>query len=137
MPILHEWNSPDGLLRTVLVGPVGFKEISQHLDDVAAAGMFGRAELIDARGTNGPPPSFSELRRLAARARDLGGATKPGPRAIVIGADPVTRLVSELFSVFMSGPMNIDVFTSEAEARRWLRQRSGGADRRSTDQVLA
>jgi hypothetical protein len=52
MPILHEWNAPNGVLRTVLIGPVGFDEIYRHLDEVAEAGAFPRAELIDARGTD-------------------------------------------------------------------------------------
>jgi len=96
----------------------------RHLEAVARADAFGRAELIDARAVDGPPPSLSELRRLAGRARDLMGKTPPGPRAIVIDGSPVNTLVAELFSVFMAGPMQIDVFTSEAAARRWLRQQS-------------
>jgi hypothetical protein len=52
------------------------------------------------------------------------GKTPPGPRAIVVDGSPVNTLVAELFSVFMAGPMQIDVFTSEAAARRWLRQQS-------------
>lgn len=122
MPILHEWDSTDGYLRTVLIGPVGFDDMSHHLDAVARADAFGRPELIDARAVDGPPPSLSELRRLAGRARDLMGKTPPGPRAIVVDGSPVNTLVAELFSVFMAGPMNIDVFTSEAAARRWLRE---------------
>lgn len=98
--------------------------MSHHLDAVARADAFGRAELIDARAVDGPPPSLSELRRLAGRARDLMGRTPPGPRAIVVDGSPVNTLVAELFSVFMAGPMNIDVFTSEAAARRWLREKS-------------
>jgi hypothetical protein len=122
----------------VLIGPVGFDEIYRHLDEVAEAGAFPRPELIDARGTEGPPPTFAELRRLAARARDLMGGAKPGPRAIVIESSPLNNLAVELFCVFMSGPMNIDFFTSEAEARRWLRDRLQGvatdrADRRDDD----
>jgi hypothetical protein len=141
MPILHEWNAPNGVLRTVLIGPVGFEEIYRHLDEVAEANAFPRAELIDARATDGPPPSFSELRRLAAHARDLMGGAKPGPRAIVIDPSPLNKLAVELFCVFMSGPMNIDFFTSEAEARRWLRDRLQGvatdrADRRDEDSTL-
>ena len=54
----------------------------------------------------------------------LMGKTPPGPRAIVVDGSPVHTLVAELFSVFMAGPMHIDVFTSEAAARRWLRERS-------------
>ena len=123
MPILHEWDSTDGYLRTVLIGPVGFEDMSHHLDAVARANAFGRAELIDARAVDGPPPSLSELRRLAGRARDLIGKQLPGPRAIVVDGSPVNTLVAELFSVFMAGPMHIDVFTSEAAARRWLRER--------------
>jgi len=117
MPILHEWNTADGTMRTVLVGPVGYEDMSRHLDEVARADAFSRPEIIDARGTDGPPPSLSELRRLAGRARDLMGRTPPGPRAIIVEG-PVNHLVAELFSVFMSGPMRIDVFTSEAVARR-------------------
>jgi len=124
MPILHEWDSTDGYLRTVLIGPVGFEDMCRHLEAVARADAFGRAELIDARAVDGPPPSLSELRRLAGRARDLMGKTPPGPRAIVVDGSPVNTLVAELFSVFMAGPMQIDVFTSEAAARRWLRERS-------------
>jgi hypothetical protein len=52
------------------------------------------------------------------------GKTPPGPRAIVVDGSPVNTLVAELFSVFMAGPMHIDVFTSEAAARRWLREKS-------------
>jgi len=123
MPILHEWDSTDGYLRTVLIGPVGFEDMSHHLEAVARADAFGRAELIDARAVDGAPPSLAELRRLAGRARDLMGKTSPGPRAIVVNGSPVNTLVAELFSVFMAGPMAIDVFTSEAAARRWLRER--------------
>jgi hypothetical protein len=66
------------------------------------------------------------------------GGVKPGPRAIVIDPSPLNALAVELFCVFMSGPMNIDFFTSEAEARRWLRDRLQGvtidrADRRDDD----
>jgi hypothetical protein len=111
----------------VLIGPVGFEDMSHHLDAVARADAFGRAELIDARAVDGPPPSLSELRRLAGRARDLAGKTPPGPRAIVVDGSPVNTLVAELFCVFMVGPMSIDVFTSEAAARRWLRERSSAA----------
>ncbi len=124
MPILHEWDSTDGYLRTVLIGPVGFEDMSRHLEAVARADAFGRAELIDARAVDGPPPSLAELRRLAGRARDLMGKTCPGPRAIVVDGSPVNTLVAELFSVFMAGPMHIDVFTSEASARRWLREQA-------------
>jgi len=99
----------------------------RHLEAVARADAFGRAELIDARAVDGPPPSLSELRRLAGRARDLMGKTPPGPRAIVIDGSPVNTLVAELFSVFMAGPMQIDVFTSEAAARRWLREQTTSA----------
>ncbi len=101
--------------------------MSHHLDAVARADAFGRAELIDARAVDGPPPSLSELRRLAGRARDLMGKTTPGPRAIVVDGSPVNMLVAELFTVFMSGPMTIDVFTSEAAARRWLREKTATA----------
>jgi hypothetical protein len=99
----------------------------RHLEAVARADAFGRAELIDARAVDGPPPSLSELRRLAGRARDLMGKTSPGPRAIVIDGSPVNTLVAELFTVFMAGPMHIDVFTSEAAARRWLREQTTSA----------
>lgn len=102
--------------------------MSHHLETVARADAFGRAELIDARAVDGAPPSLSELRRLAGRARDLMGKIPPGPRAIVVNGSPVNTLVAELFSVFMAGPMAIDVFTSEAAARRWLRERLLSAD---------
>jgi hypothetical protein len=107
--------------------------MSIHLDAVARADAFGRAELIDARAVDGPPPSLSELRRLAGRARDLIGQTPPGPRAIVVNGSPVNTLVAELFSVFMAGPMAIDVFTSEAAARRWLREQSCQTDASLTE----
>jgi len=114
---------------------------STRFTDTSEAGAFPRAELIDARATEGPPPTFTELRRLAARARDLMGVAKPGPRAIVIDPSPLNALAVELFCVFMSGPMNIDFFTSEAEARRWLRDRLNGTgpavDRRDDDKLLA
>jgi hypothetical protein len=108
-------------MRTVLVGPVGYDDIIRHLDQVARADAFGCAEIIDTRGTDGPPPSLSELRRLAAHARDLMGRGRPGPRAIIVDT-AINQLVSELFSIFMSGPMRIEVFTSESGARKWLRE---------------
>ena len=125
MPILREWHSPDGLLRTVLVGPVSFEDMNEHLDQVAQANAFPRAELIDARAVESPPPSLAELRRLAARARDLMGRVPPGPRALVVET-AVGQLVAELFSIFMSGPMRVSVFRSEATARRWLKSDGEG-----------
>lgn len=125
-------------MRTVLVGPVGYEDIRRHLDEVAQADAFGCAEIIDTRGTDGPPPSLSELRRLAAHARDLIGRLPPGPRAIIVDT-AINQLVSEVFSVFMSGPMRIEVFTSESSARKWLRDQLGRteppADERSSQPV--
>jgi len=111
--------------------------MSHHLEAVAQADAFGRAELIDARAVEGPPPSLSELRRLAGRARDLMGKTPPGPRAIVVNGSPVNTLVAELFTVFMAGPMSINVFTSEAAARRWLREQLSSTDGTLTERQQA
>ncbi len=121
MPILHEWDNSEEPMRTVLLGPVGYEDMYRHLDDVAAAHAFPRAELIDARGVEGSGPTLAELRQLAGRARDLSRDGKLGPRAIVTEGGLVSLTVCKLFTAFMTGPMRIEVFTSEAAALRWLR----------------
>ncbi len=125
MPILHEWDANEPL-RTVLIGRVTYEDMIVHIDAVARAGAFARPEIIDARRVEGPPPSLSELRRLAAHARDVMGEA-PAPRAIVINGSAVNALVAELFSVFMAGPMEMHVSRSEVEALRWLRERSAAS----------
>jgi len=123
--ILYEWEASHAILRTVLVGPVSAEDIRQHLNKMARAEMFGRAELIDARGTVGPAPSVSELWSLADHARRLMAGLELGPRAIVVD-DIFNYWVSRVFANFMSGPMAIEVFRTEPAARQWLLSHTNG-----------
>jgi hypothetical protein len=117
--ILYEWEASHAILRTVLVGPVGYEDIRQHLNKMARAQMFGRAELIDARGTSCPPPSVAELWLLADHARRLMSGLTLGPRAIVV-ENLFHYCTARVFANFLSGPMPIEVFRTEPAARQWL-----------------
>ncbi|HUL72889.1 MAG TPA: hypothetical protein VLT86_07295 [Vicinamibacterales bacterium] len=121
--ILYEWEASHAILRTVLVGPVSAEDIRQHLNAMAKAEMFGRAELIDARGTVGPAPSVSELWLLADHARRLMAGLGLGPRAMVVD-DTFNYWVARVFANFLSGLMPIEVFRTEPAARQWLLSQS-------------
>jgi len=116
----YEWEPSHEILRTVVIGPITREDIQQHIERVARARWFGRAELIDARAAIGSL-SVSDLRTLASQFRQVSASATPAPRAVVV-EELLNYCLARLFSNLVTGPARFEVFRTEAAARRWLRK---------------
>src|SRR5262245_3424694 len=87
MPFLRDFDQPDRVLRTTIIGPVSLEDIDDHLRTLRRRRGEGRPELIDARQARAGEISSRTLLVVANRARFVIGSRTLARRAVVVSND--------------------------------------------------
>ena len=121
MPFLRDFDQPDRVLRTTIIGPVSLEDIDDHLRTLRRRRGEGRPELIDARQALAGEISSRTLLLVATRARFAIGGRNLARRAVVVSND-MSFVFARRFAVFVAGWMRIGVFYDMESALEWVRQ---------------
>jgi hypothetical protein len=121
MPFHRDFDQPDRVLRTTIIGPVTLEDIDDHLRALRRRRGEGRPELIDARDARPCDLSPRTLLVVAHRARFLIGTRPLARRAVVVSTD-ASFIVARRFAAFVAGWLRIGVFDDVDAALEWVRQ---------------
>lgn len=121
MPIQHELDRHERLIRTTVSGPVTLADVRQHVGDVRREGTHHIPELIDARNAEGAGLSSRDLLAIAHFARRTFDDHSVARRAVVV-SDDSSFGVARVFSSFVAGWLRMGVFDDQTAAESWLRQ---------------
>lgn len=121
MPFLRDFDQPDRVLRTTIVGPVSLEDIDDHLRTLRRRHGEGRPELIDARQALPGEIGARTLLIVANRARFVIGSRTLARRAVVVSND-TSFIFARRFATFVAGWMRIGVFDDMETALEWVRQ---------------
>jgi len=121
MPFHRDFDQPDRVLRTTIIGPVTLDDIDDHLRTLRRRRVEGRPELIDAREAVAGEISPRMLLIVANRARFVIGSSTLGRRAVVVSGD-MNFVFARRFAAFVAGWLRIGVFDDMESAMAWVRQ---------------
>ena len=121
MPFQRDFDQPDRILRTTIIGPVTFDDINDHLRAIRKRRSEGRPELIDAREALPGAISPRMLLIIAHRARFVIGTRTLGRRAVVVSSD-TSFVLARRFAAFTAGWLRLGVFHDMEAAQEWVRQ---------------
>ena len=121
MPFLRDFDQPDRVLRTTIIGPVTLDDIDDHLRVLRRRRGEGRPELIDAREALPGEISPRTLLIVAHRARFAIGNRSLARRAVVVSNDS-NFIFARRFAAFVAGWLRIGVFYDMESALEWVRQ---------------
>ena len=121
MPFHRDFDQPDRVLRTTIVGPVTLEDIDDHLRALRRRRGEGRPELIDAREALPGEINPRVLLIVAHRARFLIGTRTLERRAVVVSND-MSFVFARRFAAFVAGWLRIGVFYDMEAALEWVRQ---------------
>jgi hypothetical protein len=121
MPFARDFDQPDRVLRTTIIGPVTFDDIDDHLRALRRRRAEGRPELIDARQALPGEITSRTLLLVANRARFLIGSRTLARRAVVV-SDDTAFVFARRFAAFVAGWLRIGVFDDMESALEWVRQ---------------
>jgi hypothetical protein len=121
MPFTRDFDQPDRILRTTIVGPVSLEDIDDHLRALRRRRGEGRPELIDARDALPGEISPRMLLVVAHRARFMIGTRTLARRAVVVSSDQ-SFAFARRFAAFTAGWLRLGVFHDMESALEWVRQ---------------
>ena len=121
MPFHRDFDQPDRVLRTTIVGPVTFEDIDEHIRTLCRRRGEGRPELIDARQALPGEVNSRTLLIVANRARFLIGTRMLSRRAVVVSND-MSFVFARRFAAFVAGWLRLGVFYDMESALEWVRQ---------------
>ena len=121
MPFHRDFDQPDRVLRTTIIGSVTLGEIDEHLRAIQRRHCEGRPELIDAREALPGEISPRVLLIVAHRARFAIGTRTMARRAVVVSSD-TSFVFARRFAAFVAGWLRIGVFYDMDAALEWVRQ---------------
>ena len=121
MPIQHELDRHERLIRTTVSGPVTLADVRQYVGDVRRAGKYNVPELIDARNAEPAGVSARDMLAVAHFARRTFDEQNVARRAVIV-KDDSSFGVARTFASFVAGWLRFGVFDDQADAETWLRQ---------------
>ena len=121
MPFHRDFDQPDRVLRTTIIGPVSLEDIDDHLRAIRRKRGEARPELIDAREALPGAISPRMLLIVAHRARFMVGTRTLARRAVVVSSD-TGFVFARRFAAFVAGWLRIGVFYDMESAYEWVRQ---------------
>lgn len=121
MPFHRDFDQPDRVLRTTIIGPVSLEDIDDHLRAIRRRRGEGRPELIDAREALPGEISARTLLTVAHRARFAIGTQPVARRAVVVSSDE-SFAFARRFAAFVAGWLRIGVFYEMDAALEWVKQ---------------
>lgn len=121
MPFHRDFDQPDRVLRTTIIGPVSLEDIDDHLRAIRRRRGQGRPELIDAREALPGEISARTLLTVAHRARFAIGTQPVARRAVVVSSDE-SFAFARRFAAFVAGWLRIGVFYEMDAALEWVKQ---------------
>ena len=121
MPFHRDFDQPDRILRTTIVGPVTFEDIDEHLRTLRKRRAESRPELIDARNALPGEINPRTLLIVANRARFFIGNRTLSRRAVVVSND-MSFVFARRFAAFVAGWLRLGVFYDMESALEWVRQ---------------
>ncbi len=118
MTLAWSVSHPLRLVKVVARGQSTFDDMQRLVQSIDAAKAGGYRKIIDIdRVTQAAPPRMMREFARILRRREAEGAA--GPLAIVAATDAARRQALA-FAAAARGPRLIEVFATEADARRWL-----------------
>ncbi|HEX5216384.1 MAG TPA: STAS/SEC14 domain-containing protein [Vicinamibacterales bacterium] len=121
MPIQHELDRHERLIRTTVSGPVTLADVRQYVGDVRRAGKHSVPELIDARNVEPAGLSARDMLAVAHFARRTFDDHNVARRAVIV-KDDSTFGIARTFSSLVAGWLRLGVFDDQTDAETWLRQ---------------
>jgi hypothetical protein len=118
MPIRWKISHPERLVVATTDGDVTLKDIEDYLDAVVVGEATSYAKLFDATALQ-PVATDEEVMLLGARMRAYMATWPGGPVAFVATTPPAREFIARFLNL-SGGTRPANVFTSIAEARRWL-----------------
>jgi hypothetical protein len=99
-------------------GPVTLQDIEDYLDAVVVGEATSYAKLFDATALQ-PVATDEEVMLLGARMRAYMATWPGGPVAFVVTTRPAREFIDRFLNL-SGGARPANIFTTIAEARRWL-----------------
>lgn len=115
-----------GWVHVRATGHVSAADVTEHLKDLAARGLYDRPRLVDARGCT-VTMSRDELMDIVILVRQLQIRDGMSSVALVAPDDATYELIRTNPGFGASSDPVMQVFREPEDAANWLRRREGGS----------